>query len=175
MLYQPGNVIWEWGVLSMLTPWTDLDVRAVFGHLQAKLWQAARHLQGVCSGQEVVDLPRHLIMNIGAVPGLATRTVPSQREGEGLVCMLRHLQCLANMTTLSARGPTGPLALTLRRPWLVLIGWLTGGPAVLSQPGFQRVQPSEHLSQVGFQACAIRAGILADAPLYPVRRLQSRC
>ncbi len=156
-------------MLSMLTPWIDFDLRAVLGHLPS-----ARHLLGVRSGQEVVDSLRHLIMNIGAVPGLATRTVSSQREGEDLVCMLRHLQCLANMTTLSARRPSGLLALTLRRPWVVLTGWLTGGPAVLSQLGFQRVQPSEHLSQLGFQACAVGAGILADTPLCPICRLQSR-
>ena len=117
VLHLLGNVIWEWGVLSMLTPWTDLDVRAVLGHLQA-----ARPLLRVRSGQEVMDLPRHLIMNIDAVSGLAIRTVPSQQEGEDFVCMPRYLQCLANMTTLSARRPTGLLALSVVRAcpdWVV--------------------------------------------------------
>ena len=80
VLHLPGNVIREWGVLSMLTSWTDLDVRALLGHLQAKLRQAASPLLGVRSGQEVVDSPRRLIMNIGAVSGLATRTVPSHTD-----------------------------------------------------------------------------------------------
>ena len=132
VLHPAGDLIWESSMLPVRTPRADLHLRAVLGHLQAKLRQAARPLLGVRSGQEVMNLPFHMVMDVNAVPGLSTGTLSGQRNRDHLVCMLRHLERLSHVTTLSARRPTGLLALTLRFPRLVLTRRPTGGPAVLS-------------------------------------------
>lgn len=55
------------------------------------------------------------------------------------------------MTTLSARRPTGLLALTLRFPRVVLARWLTGGRAVLRLLCFEGLEPSKKLSHLRFE------------------------
>ena len=66
VLYLTGNVIWKGCVLAVPTPWTDFDVRAVFGHLQTQLWQ-------------VMDLPCHVPLGIDALPRVSTGAVSGQR------------------------------------------------------------------------------------------------
>ncbi len=43
----------------------------------------------------------------------------------------------------------------------------------MSYPGLDFLKMSEHLSQLDFLASSIGSGILADAPTYPIRRVQS--
>ena len=125
VLQLAGNVIRKGCVLTVPTLWTDFDLRAVLGHLQSKLRQAARPLLGVRSGQEVMDLPRHLSLDRHSLPVLPTGAAPVERERHDLIWMLRHLERLAGMTTLSARRPAGLLALTLGCPGVVFARWLT--------------------------------------------------
>jgi diguanylate cyclase (GGDEF)-like protein len=66
VLHLTGDMIWERCMLAMPTPWTDLDVRAVLGHLQTQLGQ-------------VMDLPCHLPLGMDALPRMSTGAVPSQR------------------------------------------------------------------------------------------------
>jgi hypothetical protein len=122
-----------------------------------------------------MDLPRHLPLDRSRLPGVSTPAWPSESQGNDFIGMRRHLQGVADMTTLSAGRPAGLLALTLGCPGLVGARWLTGCPAVLSQSGLQSMQTSKHLSQLGFQACAVGAGTLADALLYSIRRVLSPC
>ena len=87
--------------------------------------------------------------------------------------MLRHLEGLADMATLSARRPAGLLALTLGYPWPVFARWLTGGRAVLGLPCFEGLKPSKKLSHLRFEfadSCletfTVRTGDFADVLLY---------
>ena len=66
--------------------------------------------------------------------------------------MLRHLEGLADMATLSARRPAGLLALTLGDPGLIFARWLTGGRTVLRLPCFEDLKPSEKLSHLRFNS-----------------------
>ena len=149
-------------MLTAPTPWTDLDLRAVLGHLQLDL-------------QQVHNLPGHLIFDVHAVPGLSTGTVPGERKNNHLICLLCHLERLARVATLSARRPIGLLALTLRYPGLVLARWLIRRLSVPIELRPDRLKFGQYLGQLGFQTCAVGAGILADALLYPIRRVETRC
>ena len=86
--------------------------------------------------------------------------------------MLRHLEGLADMTTLSARRPAGLLALTLGYTGFVFARWLTGGRAVLRLPCFEGPKPSEKLSHLRFEfadarleTLTVRTGDFADVLL----------
>ena len=118
VLHLTRNVIWKRCMLALPTPWTDLDVRAVLGHLQPQL-------------RQVMDLPRHLPLGMDALPRMSTGAMSGQRYRDDLIDMLRHLEGLADMTTLSARRPAGLLALTFGDPGLICARWLTGSRAVL--------------------------------------------
>ena len=76
------------------------------------------------------------------------------------------------MTTLSARRPTGLLALTLVFPRVVFARWLTGGCAVLRLPCFESLEPSERLSHLSFEfadpcleTLTVKTGDFADVLL----------
>ena len=76
------------------------------------------------------------------------------------------------MATLSARRPTGLLALTLGCPGLICARWLTGSRAVLCQLGFKCLEPSEKLSHLRFEltdscleALTVGTGYFADVLL----------
>jgi hypothetical protein len=119
-----------------------------------------------------MDLPRHLSLGIDALPRVSTGAVPGQRYGDDLIHVLRHLEGLADMTTLSARRPAGLLALTLGDPRLVFARWLAGRRAVLCQPGLEVPEPSEKLSHLRFEftnpcleALTVGTGNFADVLL----------
>ena len=106
---------------------------------------------------------------------LNLRAVVGERKYNHLICMLCHLERLARVATLSARRPVGLLALTLRCPRLVLAWWLTRRLAVPIELRPDRLKFGQYLGQLGFQTCAVGAGVLADALLYPIRRVETRC
>ena len=138
VLHLSRDVIWKRCLLAVPTPWANLDVRAVLGHLQPHLWQ-------------VHDLPCHLPLGMDALLRVSTGAVSGQRSGDDLIDMLRHLEGLADMTTLSARRPADLLALTLWYPEFIFARWLTGGRAVLRLPCFEGLKPSEKLSHLRFE------------------------
>lgn len=160
VLHLAGDMIWKGCVLAVPLPWADLDVRAVLGHLQAKLWQ-------------VHDLPRHLSLGLHRLPLMAAPALPSEPQGNDLIGMLSHLERLTYMTTLSARRPVSLPALTLGLPRFALAGRLTGGRAVLCPPYLQVLEPSEEMSHLCLEftdpyleTLTVGTGSFADAPLY---------
>jgi hypothetical protein len=108
------------------------------GHLQAEF-------------RQFHDLPCHLSLGIDALPRVSTGAVSGEWQGDDRIDMLRHLDGLADMTTLRARRPSGLRARGLGFPRVVSTGWLTGDRAVLHLPFLEGQELSEKLSHLRFE------------------------